>query len=118
MSENTEGLSINAGDDGIMFPLTDDLAMIDSELRIRGIEWHHLKTWPEYFEAVRRGVKTFEVRKDDRSFSVDDYLVLEEYDPRTEDYSGRVLTRRVSYMLRGGKFGIERGYVVLGLQAT
>ena len=33
---------------------------------------HELKCWPEYFEAVISGAKTFEVRKNDRDFAVRD----------------------------------------------
>ena len=39
---------------------------------------HELKTLPEYFEAVRKGDKTFELREDDRNFKVGDYLALNE----------------------------------------
>jgi len=37
---------------------------------------HFLKTWAEYFEAVKSGNKTFEVRVNDRDFKVGDILVL------------------------------------------
>lgn len=37
---------------------------------------HELKTDPEVFDAVARGEKTFEIRKDDRGFSVGDTLLL------------------------------------------
>jgi ASC-1-like (ASCH) protein len=82
---------------------------------------HELKTWPEYFQAVARGDKTFEVRKNDRDFRVGDELLLKEYQPSyacldREYYTGRVLHRYVSYVLHGGNFGIEEGYVILGLQ--
>lgn len=76
---------------------------------------HELKTWPEFFEAVLNGNKTFEVRRDDRGFSVGDILHLKEYDISLNRYTGRELAKTVTYILRGGKFGIEVGYVVMGL---
>lgn len=76
---------------------------------------HKLKTWKEYFVAVFRGDKQFEVRLNDRDFKINDELILEEYDPKNERYTGRILHRRISYVLPGGQFGIEEGYVVLGL---
>lgn len=77
---------------------------------------HRLKTWPEYFNAVRFGAKTFEVRKDDRGgFNLGDALALEEWDPVAQEYTGSQTVRYVSYVVRGGQHGIEPGYVVLGL---
>jgi len=78
---------------------------------------HELKCWPEYFEAVRAGLKPFEVRKADRAFTEGDILWLREWaegDPG-QRYTGRHLRRRVTYVLVGGQFGIAAGYVVLGL---
>jgi len=42
---------------------------------------HELKTWPEFFEATRRGQKKFELRRDDRpeGFQVGDELLLREF---------------------------------------
>ena len=42
---------------------------------------HELKTWPEFYAAVRENKKTFELRYDDRKYSVDDELVLREFEP-------------------------------------
>jgi hypothetical protein len=76
---------------------------------------HELKTVQPYFDAVVRHDKTFEVRKNDRSFAVGDALWLREWNPLTERY-GAGCVRGVSYILPGGQFGVEPGYVVLGLQ--
>lgn len=76
---------------------------------------HELKTWNEYFEEVFMGRKTFEVRKSDRHFEKGDILILKEWNPKTETYTGRQLARRVTYILEGGKFGIEYGYVVMSI---
>ena len=77
---------------------------------------HHLKTWPPFFSGVRDGSKPFEVRKNDRGYKVGHVLVLEEYDPSTEKYTGEVERRVVTYMLDDTFFGICEGYCVLGLQ--
>lgn len=76
---------------------------------------HELKTWPSYFNAVMNGIKTFEIRKFDRPFKVGDVLLLQEYNPSEGKYTGAVCTRQVTYILKGGQFGIEEGYCVLGL---
>lgn len=73
---------------------------------------HHLKTWPEYFQAVRAGAKTFEARKDDRDFRVGDTLVLHEYVPRLYEYTGEVETRVVSYVLRGTEHVVPGGCIL------
>jgi hypothetical protein len=76
---------------------------------------HILKTWPEPFMAVRSGLKTWELRKDDRGFEVGDTLTLTEFDPATGDCSGEVETRAVTWLLRGGQFGLPVGYVVMSM---
>jgi hypothetical protein len=78
---------------------------------------HWLKTWPQFFQAVFDGVKTFEVRRDDRGFELGDTLYLQEYHP-ANGYTGRLVGREVTYILRSGEgdFGIEPGFVVMGLR--
>lgn len=80
---------------------------------------HKLKTWPHYFEAVVSGEKTFEVRKDDREFKVGDVLELNEWDPKDQKFTGRLVERVVTYKLRANeRFGVMEGFCVLGLANT
>ena len=76
---------------------------------------HDLKVWPEPFCALINDIKPFEVRKNDRDFQVGDVLILKEWDPASESYTGQSCTRRVEYLLKGGQFGIEAGFVVMGI---
>jgi hypothetical protein len=76
---------------------------------------HRLKVWPQYYEPLARGEKNFEVRRDDRGFQKGDILDLWCYDPESCKYRTS-LKKRVSYILTGGQFGIEPGYVVMGLE--
>ena len=64
---------------------------------------HKLKTWPKHFDAIVLGRKRFELRRNDRDFHVDDPLRLEEWNPETSDYTGRVAHATVEYILRHGE---------------
>lgn len=74
---------------------------------------HDLKIFPEYFSAVNLGLKKFEIRKNDRNFSVGDILFLNEFDGI--NYTGRSIQKKVCYMLLGGNFGLQNDYVIMSL---
>jgi hypothetical protein len=78
---------------------------------------HELKIWPACFAAVESGAKPFDLRENDRNFRVGDVLLLREYEPETEQYSGRTLLRAISHVLLGGSFGLEAGWCVVGFGA-
>ena len=73
---------------------------------------HSLKTKPEYYEAVQRCEKRFEVRKNDRDFRVCDYLALNEFDG---EYTGRSMLVRVTYILDDKEY-CKDGYVIMNIQ--
>ncbi len=79
---------------------------------------HALKTWPEYYEAIEKGDKLFELRKDDRPFKTGDYVLLQEYDPQKEMYTGKELQFNICFILRDlpKSFGLKPGFCVLGLK--
>ena len=60
---------------------------------------HDLKILPDWFNAVISGVKTFEIRKDDRNFQPRDVLLLREWDGTA--YTGRTCRADVTMVLRG-----------------
>lgn len=59
---------------------------------------HILKIWPQYYEAIHDGRKTFEVRRDDRHFMEGDILELREYDHHVGRYTKRVCHAKVTYV--------------------
>ncbi len=67
---------------------------------------HELKIWRQYFEPILSGEKTFEYRKNDRDFKVGDFLLLREYFPKTDSYSGREVLVKVIYVLPVGEYVI------------
>lgn len=80
---------------------------------------HELKTWPEYFQAVWDGNKTFELRKNDRDYQVGNRLILREWCPKLNDYTGRRTARIVSWILKDAEgFGLKDGYVILGFEES
>lgn len=76
---------------------------------------HHLKTWQPWFTDVCEGLKTFELRKDDRGFEVGDHLILEEWDPRTQRYAGGVCNVEITYIMRNSPDGLPQGYCIMGI---
>jgi len=58
------------------------------------------KIWPEYFEAVASGKKRFELRLNDFEAKEGDILVLEEWDPKTKQYTGRKVEKKITYVLK------------------
>lgn len=76
---------------------------------------HALKTWPYYFVPVLHGIKTFEIRKNDRDFKEGDQLLLREWDPRSEDYTGRECVRWITYIFHGGVIALEADEVAMSI---
>lgn len=74
---------------------------------------HHLKCWPHFFAAVASGEKRFELRKNDRDFKAGDFLILEEYDPQAQSYTGRAVGCRVTYCTEGE--WLAPGHVAMSL---
>ena len=95
--------------------------LIDLNAPQRGEKVHELKIWPTFFEQVLAGSKPFEIRKDDRGFSVGDMLKLCEWDPDKKKHTGRFCFRRVTCITDGKAIDakdegvLKDGYVVLGL---
>lgn len=75
---------------------------------------HELKVWPEYFNALKLGLKNFEIRKNDRDFQIGDTLRLREYDDDEMIYSGEEIEKTVTYIAQG-VFGLPDDVCVMSL---
>ena len=60
---------------------------------------HTLKIWPEYFDAILDGRKTWEARKNDRNYQLGDILRLHEYDNARQKFTGRLIVVKVTYII-------------------
>lgn len=76
---------------------------------------HALKTWNEYYQLIRDGKKTFELRKNDRDFKTGDTILLQNYNPDTKKYTGEEMTFDAGYILHGPAFGLKKGYCIIQL---
>ena len=76
---------------------------------------HALKVWPEYFEEIIAGRKTFEVRKADRPFDAGDLLALNEYSNELGTYTGRYCLVHVDYMWSDTRY-VREGYVIMSIK--
>jgi ASC-1-like (ASCH) protein len=77
---------------------------------------HELKTLPQYFEEVWKGNKTFEVRKNDRNFKVGDEVLLKEYLPFDDEYTGRKVLGMITYILQNFE-ALDGEYVVFAFKS-
>lgn len=76
---------------------------------------HELKTVQPFFNVLCTKAKTFEIRFNDRDFRVGDILILKEYYPETNYFTGRIVKAEVTYILHDEKF-LQKGYVCMGLE--
>jgi len=72
---------------------------------------HYIKCEANYYQAIERGEKKFEVRKNDRDYRLFDSVFLEESanGVKTGRFTGRLVIR---YILYGPAFGLPEGYCI------
>jgi len=59
---------------------------------------HDVKSWPEFFSAIEAGHRHHELRRNDRGYAVGDRMILREFDPQTNNYTGRELWVKITSM--------------------
>lgn len=76
------------------------------------------KIWPEFFQKILNGDKSFELRLGDFECNPEDSLVLREWNPETKEYTGRVLEKKVTYVIKTNdiKFWPKEDIEKYGLQ--
>lgn len=72
---------------------------------------HNLKIEPQYYDALLLGIKSFEIRKNDRDFKVGDILKLSEY--KDGYYTGGSYRAKIIYIT---DYAQQEGYVVMGIE--
>lgn len=75
---------------------------------------HALKIEPNYYEDIKSGNKSFEVRKNDRDFRTGDYIVLNELSDTRDEYTGRSILMKITSIVNDERF-CKEGYIIMGL---
>lgn len=77
---------------------------------------HKIKIKKRYYDAVLKGEKTFEIRKNDRDYNVGDII---NFIPIADDCDmilpHNQTSYKVTYVFHGGEYGLEEGYCVFGI---
>lgn len=76
------------------------------------VKTHQLKIHPQFFKDVALNLKKFEIRFNDRNYKEGDILILKEWNPETEKYTGNTCVRKINYIL-ADVAGLQEGYVIL-----
>lgn len=76
---------------------------------------HHLKTVQPFFSEVKKGIKTFEHRRNDRDFQVGDEVVLQEYDMLHNSLSGDEIKVVITYVLEN-RAGLDDAFCIFSFK--
>lgn len=85
---------------------------IEPETEETGIE-HTLRIRSEFYQAVARGTRTFELRRDDKDYQAGDRIVLMEFED--DRFTGNKMKKTITYKLADCE-GLEPGYCILAIQ--
>ncbi len=113
LNDEEKDAVINYSDDvmhGIAKLLMEMLGELEDD---SGRQRHYLKILPEYYILIDEGIKTFEIRFNDRDYKVGDILHLQEF--VNGEYTGRELTKEISYMIDSPDY-CKDGFVVLSIK--
>lgn len=84
---------------------------------------HVVRSWSMFFRDIITGERTADIRLRDREYRVGDEMLLQEYDPVEETYTGREQLVKITY-IQGGKsnpcaishLALDDKYVVLSIK--
>lgn len=78
---------------------------------------HELMILKKDYDLMKKGIKTFSLRENDKNYKVGDIIILKEYIDAI-GYTGRKIIKQISYILDGGNSGLNENYCILGFKNT
>lgn len=76
---------------------------------------HNLKLVQPFFNEVKNGTKTFELRRNDRDFKVGDEVVLKEYDMMRNKFSGNEVKVIITFILIN-RAGLDEDFCIFSFK--
>ncbi|MDP1395259.1 ParB N-terminal domain-containing protein [Lysinibacillus capsici] len=92
------------------------IEVIETEQQKEKPMTHELDSYPEQYEAIIKGLKTFMCGFNNQSFRVGDKLKINEFDPETILYTGRFAEVRIIYLEVGGENGLPEDFVSMSIK--
>lgn len=68
---------------------------------------HRVKIWPEFYDDIESGKTPVSLRIDDRGYQAGNFIVFQEWDPKTMSYSNRETTKKIKHVMRPIELGAE-----------
>ena len=101
--------------------LDDDFinAVLERSKVGRGVKTHEIKLNVEFCDDVLNGIKTFEIRKNDRNYKVGDLIKFLPWDPSSSKYAIHEVhdkTYKIKYILSG--YGLQDGYIAMVIEGV
>jgi hypothetical protein len=59
---------------------------------------HNVKSWSMFFQDISSGIRTSDIRLNDRRYAVGDTMLLREWNPVKGEYTGRVEIVEITYL--------------------
>lgn len=92
------------------------IEVIETEQQKEKPMTHELDSYPEQYEAIVKGLKTFMCGFNNQNFRVGDKLKINEFDPETILYTGRFAEVRIIYLEVGGENGLPEDFISMSIK--
>lgn len=78
-------------------------------------KWHLLKCEQPHFDNLKAGIKTLELRKNDRNYQVGDGLILTLYDWQKKEYGHDQLVTEITHTIQDETW-LQPGCIALSIK--
>lgn len=89
---------------------------------VRQARVHNVRSWSHFFQAIKAGVKTHDLRKNDRGYQVGDHLLLHEYNNIDGCTTGERICVEITYITDNNhpcafsSAVLDRAYCILSIK--